>query len=119
MTFQEIERLISAPLPASAFKHRAWWSNNPSNSVITWAWLKAGYKTERVDIAAQRLIFRRSSSLSKASTAKSNLATPPGGEGAAGDLIGRVRAALGGTVTFAPGFDPTLPTGAPWDAQET
>ena len=42
MTFHEIEGLIGAPLPPVAFKHRAWWSNNPSNSVITSAWLEAG-----------------------------------------------------------------------------
>ena len=41
MTFADIERVIGADLPPSAFKHRPWWSNNPSNSVITHSWLKA------------------------------------------------------------------------------
>jgi hypothetical protein len=59
MRFADIERLIEDKLPASARKHRAWWSNNPSNSVITHAWLEAGFHTERVDMAAQRLHFRR------------------------------------------------------------
>jgi len=57
--FEEIERIIGAKLPASAFKHRPWWSNNPSNSVITNAWLNAGFKTEKVDMKAHELVFRR------------------------------------------------------------
>ena len=59
MTFSEIERIIADDLPESAFKHRPWWSNNPSNSVITNAWLNAGFKTEQVDIAGRKLVFRR------------------------------------------------------------
>jgi hypothetical protein len=59
MKFSEIESIINDSLPSSARKHRAWWSNNPSNSVITHAWLNAGFQTEKVDMAAQRLLFRR------------------------------------------------------------
>jgi hypothetical protein len=59
MKFSEIENVINDKLPNSARKHRAWWSNNPSNSVITHAWLNAGFQTEKVDMAAQRLLFRR------------------------------------------------------------
>jgi predicted transcriptional regulator len=59
MKFSEIEQVINDNLPLSARKHRAWWSNNPSNSVITYAWLNAGFQTEKVDMAAQRLLFRR------------------------------------------------------------
>ncbi|MEX6506495.1 hypothetical protein [Jiella sp. M17.18] len=58
MTFREIEQLLNMPLPASK-KNRAWWSNNPTNNVMTSQWLKAGYRTEAVDIAAERLVFRR------------------------------------------------------------
>ena len=59
MTFEELERLIDDTLPPSARKHRAWWSNNPSNSVITRAWLDAGYITRNVDLGGERLVFRR------------------------------------------------------------
>jgi hypothetical protein len=59
MKFSEIESVINDNLPQSARKHRAWWSNNPSNSVITHAWLNAGFQTEKVDMAGQRLVFRR------------------------------------------------------------
>lgn len=59
MTFREIETVIGAKLPPSAYKHRPWWSNNPSNSVITHAWLKAGFETEQVDMQGKKLVFRR------------------------------------------------------------
>lgn len=59
MTFAEIEKVIGAPLPASSRKHRAWWSNNPTNNVMTYAWLEAGFESADVDIASERLIFRR------------------------------------------------------------
>ena len=57
MTFGEIERVIGAPLPPAALKHRAWWSNNPSNWVMTKAWLAAGYETEKVDMENRKLVF--------------------------------------------------------------
>jgi hypothetical protein len=59
ITFKEIEAIIQAPLPTSARTHRAWWSNNPNNSVMTKEWLAAGFQSERVDMAAERLVFRR------------------------------------------------------------
>jgi hypothetical protein len=103
LTFAQIEEIIGAPLPPVAFKHRAWWSNNPSNSVITRAWLDAGFRTERVDMGSQKLVFRRDGEVS----------ANKGGPG----LIERLQARLAGTVTFAPGFDPTEPTGEVWDAE--
>ena len=59
ITFKEIERVLGERLPNSAYRHRAWWSNNPSNSVMTAAWLKAGFESSAVDMAGQKLIFRR------------------------------------------------------------
>lgn len=58
MTFREIERITGTKLPASA-KYRAWWSNNDFNNVMTKVWLEAGFKTEQVDLASGRLVFRR------------------------------------------------------------
>ena len=57
MSFAKIEQVIGTKLPPSARKHRPWWSNNPSNSVITRAWLNAGYKTAQVDMDGERLVF--------------------------------------------------------------
>src|SRR3954451_20045222 len=59
MSFAQIERVTGAKLPPSAAKHRPWWSNNPTNSVMTRVWLNAGFESEQVDMAARRLVFRR------------------------------------------------------------
>src|SRR5713101_8428531 len=59
MTFAQIERVIDAPLPPKAQHHRAWWSNSPSNNVMTKAWLEAGFRSEQVDMDGRRLVFRR------------------------------------------------------------
>ncbi len=58
MTFDEIERVIGERLPPSK-KYPAWWSNNPSNNVMTKEWLAAGYETEQVDTGGEKLVFRR------------------------------------------------------------
>ncbi len=58
MTFAEIERVTGVKLPASQ-KHQAWWSNSTSNNVMTQVWLDAGYKSEQVDVAGRKLVFRR------------------------------------------------------------
>ncbi|MGQ0483867.1 MAG: DUF7662 domain-containing protein [Hyphomicrobiales bacterium] len=57
--FNDIENIIGGELPPSAFKHRAWWSNNPSNSVMTKAWLEAGWISSNVDLEEKKLVFRR------------------------------------------------------------
>lgn len=60
MSFAEIEEIIDNRLPPSARKHRPWWSNNPTNSVITYAWLSAGYRTAQVDMPGETLVFVKS-----------------------------------------------------------
>ena len=59
MSFDEIERVIGAKLPPSAMHHRAWWSNNAQNNVMTKAWKDAGFESEDVDMKGRRLAFRR------------------------------------------------------------
>ncbi len=103
MTFADIERVIGHALPASR-KYPAWWSNNPSNNVMTKAWLAAGYVTERVDVVAERLVFRR--------------ATPAAARPAMiGSLLERIQARLGGTVTVSAGVDLAAPVSEIWDAE--
>ena len=81
MSFAEIERALGTKLPPSASAHRAWWSNNPDNNVMTKAWLTAGFETEQVDLAGRRLVFKRVTatppSSSFAETAKSDYAADP------------------------------------------
>src|SRR3954470_9204032 len=59
MTFAEIERVIGAKLPPNSPQYPAWWSNNPLNNVMTKEWLRAGFRTEQVDVKARKVIFRR------------------------------------------------------------
>ena len=118
MTFDEIERIIGAKLPPSASRHRPWWSNNPSNSVITHAWLRAGYRTANVDMAGRKLVFRRSAPDAPPPVTRDEPA-PEGGAASGArrpSLLSGMFGALAGTVTFAPGTDPTAPTGEDWDA---
>ncbi|HEY3797268.1 MAG TPA: hypothetical protein VGL58_02870 [Caulobacteraceae bacterium] len=118
MSFREIEGVIGSKLPPAALKHRAWWSNNPSNSVITYAWLRAGYKTERVDMGAQKLVFRRRAADAPSPKTSSRPAPSPGAsDRTVGGVVAALRRALGGTVRVAEGFDLTQPTGETWDAE--
>jgi len=76
MSFTDIESIIENNLPPSARKHRAWWSNNPSNSVITFAWLNAGYKTTQVNLESERLVFVRDNSIEPPQKAKAGSSKP-------------------------------------------
>ena len=125
MTFADIEQVIGAALPASAFKHRPWWSNNPSNSSITHSWLKAGYKTENVDMAGQKLVFVKAAQYPPVPEASGHALrkqtnvfadAPAGVEAATDGFLSQVFGALKGTVTVAPGTDLTAPVKAEWDA---
>ncbi len=57
--FRELEALMGVALPSSAFRYAGWWSNNPSNNSMTSVWLKSGWRTEKVDVAEQTVVFRR------------------------------------------------------------
>lgn len=107
MTFEEIERIIGGTLPPKAQHHRAWWSNNPSNNVMTGVWLEAGYKTEQVDMASRRLVFRRAPAVSGREQP-----TPPKTHGSVKrhPLLG----ALKGLVLIMPGTDITKPADPNW-----
>ena len=119
MTFDEIENVVGTKLPPSAFKHRAWWSNNPTNSVITNAWLEAGFKTANVDMLDRTLEFRRFSSDAPSAGAREPRPAQGGrgpSAGVSGFQYSRVFGALQGTVTIAPGTDLTSPLEEEWDA---
>jgi hypothetical protein len=111
MTFAEVEAVIGAPLPPSA-KYAAWWSNNPSNNVMTKVWLDAGHKTERVDLGGRKLVFRRSAPRGTSPLRPISSAPPP-----RSNVLETLRRKLGGSVRMRPGFDPTAPTGEAWDAE--
>mgnify|MGYP000223311635 CR=1 FL=1 len=115
MTFAEIEAVIGAKLPASRM-HRAWWSNNPDNNVMTREWLDAGYETESVDIPGEKLVFRKTRHVA------SNVPPAGFGEESQAELAPSTRPRhpgigfMKGLIKFAPGFDGTGPySDEPWD----
>ena len=107
MTFREIERILGHSLPASK-SHRAWWSNNPTNNVMTQQWLDAGYETEAVDIASEKLVFRR--------VRGKLLSQPTEGErnGATEELDDPIFGCMKGTMTIPNGLDLTAPVDLDW-----
>jgi hypothetical protein len=110
MTFEDIEKVLGFELPERSQHIRAWWSNNPSNNVMTKAWLAAGYKTEQVDIEGRKLVFRRIRP--RAAKASDKPPTPEGKE-----LKPRRHPAFGsmkGLTTIAPGTDLTAPVDPEW-----
>lgn len=100
LSFAEIERILKAKLPASKM-HRAWWSNNPDNNVMTREWLEAGYETEAVDVNAGKLVFR-----------KQKKVLPVNGRH---PIFGCMK----GLMTLAEGYDPAAPMELDddWDAE--
>lgn len=100
LTFAEIERIIGSKLPPSSPQYPAWWSNNPTNNVMTKVWLAAGFRTEQVDTKARKLVFRRVEP-SSAERAK-KLGRHP--------LFG----ALKGLAHIPPGVDLTEPADPNW-----
>jgi len=111
LTFAEIERIIGGRLPASHL-YRSWWSNNSFNSVMTKAWLGAGFRSADVDIKKRRLVFRRIKP-----------EAPPGFSDAGDVNFDRpaisprhpMFGAMKGLVRVAPGTDLTEPADPDWE----
>ena len=59
MSFGEIEALLGFALPASARTYREWWANTGGTHVQATAWLQAGWRTSRVDLEQERVMFLR------------------------------------------------------------
>lgn len=104
MTFDEIERVTGVKLPPKAQHHRAWWSNNASNNVMTKVWLEAGYESAQVDMEGRKLVFRR------AGTPHASAETPPKRKGDRHPIFG----ALKDITRLAPGVDLTEPADQEW-----
>ena len=102
LSFSGIERILGFKLPKSAYQHEAWWSNNATGHSHARAWLKAGWRTEAVDLAGRKVTFQRSAPPASISPA------------AKSDPWG----CMAGTVTIMPGVDLTEPTGETWNAAE-
>ncbi|HEV2516387.1 MAG TPA: hypothetical protein VGV07_14120 [Devosia sp.] len=119
MSFAEIEGILGLRLPEKSKRIRAWWSNNPSNNVMTRAWLAAGYKSAQVDVAGETLVFVRVDGvegfgeMKQATFKPEQIAKPDGGKGT---KAGRHPAwgALKGMITLLPDVDYTAPADPDW-----
>lgn len=61
MSFAEIDQLVPSGLPNSAYTYQAWWANErETRHVQSLAWLEAGYRVDRYDLAARTVTFRHS-----------------------------------------------------------
>ena len=69
LSFEEIERIINAKLPASAYGYPQWWDNQKEGNHVNaraWAHLRlrpvqvnAGWKVESVDFSQKRVSLVR------------------------------------------------------------
>lgn len=59
LPFSEVENLLAGPLPESARKSRAWWSNRSSGALQASAWMEAGYHVEALDLEQEQVTFRK------------------------------------------------------------
>jgi hypothetical protein len=107
LTFNEIEKITGVKLPPKAQHHRAWWSNNAANNVMTKVWLDAGFESAQVDMEARKLVFRR---VAKAGEASGGLAKPY----ATSDGRHPIRGALRDITFVPPGVDLTEPADPEW-----
>jgi hypothetical protein len=109
MTFAEVESILGATLPISAYEHPAWWANDGGKShVQAKAWLSVGYRTEQIDKQAKKLVFRRIANASGMAESPREFIHP---ESTGEKKIGRHPAigSMKGTFTIEPGFDLTSP----------
>jgi hypothetical protein len=111
MTFREIEKVTGVKLPPKAQHHRAWWSNNAANNVMTKVWLDAGFESAQVDMEARKLVFRRvAKARDRAGEASGGLAKPY----ATSDGRHPIRGALKDITFVPPGVDLTEPADPEW-----
>ncbi len=54
-TFDEVEKVLGEPLPASARQYPAWWANQ--GRAQSNAWQMAGWKTAGLDLQGERVTF--------------------------------------------------------------
>ena len=60
LTFDEVEAILGAPLPASATKLKTWWTNvQPKIQSHRTAWLNNGWMVAEFDLQARRVRFTR------------------------------------------------------------
>jgi hypothetical protein len=61
LSFADVESLLGFALPRSARLYREWWANTGGSHVQATAWLQAGWRTSRVDLDREQVVFVRDS----------------------------------------------------------
>ena len=56
LSYSEIENILSAKLPTSAYKYKEWWDNN--SHVQSKSWRDAGYKVDKVFLGEQVIFIK-------------------------------------------------------------
>ena len=64
-SFAEIEDILLFPLPSSAHKYRAWWSNDGSHVQASKGWLSTGWTVKEIDLAESWVVFERNKKTKK------------------------------------------------------
>ncbi len=59
ISFSKVEEIIQDKLPASAFKHRTWWSNDGVAQLHSQSWLDAGWRVSNVNLSSQTVSFTK------------------------------------------------------------
>ncbi len=57
--FDDLEKLLGAALPPTAYEHPSWWANVRAGRSQSKAWLDAGWRVADVDFAAHEVTFQR------------------------------------------------------------
>jgi hypothetical protein len=104
--FAEVEKILGAPLPRSAFEHQAWWANNPEGHSHCRSWHDAGWRTEGLNLTGRSIVFTKVSKSSTTTPALSAAIRPLDPWGA-----------LAATVTIYDDAALTQPSGEIWDAE--
>lgn len=61
LKYEEIEKILGNKLPASAYKHKAWWGNTRSGTYVQSAsWLEANFRVEEV-FFGEEVVFQKTS----------------------------------------------------------
>jgi CBS domain-containing protein len=59
LAFEEIEEILNADLPASAFDHREFWANDSVGHSQSKLWLEAGWRTAGINMTDRHVTFAR------------------------------------------------------------
>ncbi|NEQ43864.1 MAG: helix-turn-helix transcriptional regulator [Leptolyngbya sp. SIOISBB] len=59
LTIDEIQAHVESQLPTTARTKTSWWANRRKGGYQSQAWIKAGYRVAQVELAQQRVTFKK------------------------------------------------------------